>query len=131
MHSRNTGASLDFETNTAQIWRSHFWMSVCVVFYVWLMIFGCIGFFRTFFSGKGKVARYISDSSYWLYLAHLAPLMCLQMMFAKWEIPGFLKFVIYCVITTGVLLLMYEYLVRYTFIGTLLNGKRTREKSLV
>ena len=131
MHSRNTGASLDFEANASQIWSSHFWMSVCVVFYVWLMIFGCIGFFRTFFSGKGKVARYISDSSYWLYLAHLAPLMCLQMMFAKWEIPGFLKFVIYCVITTGVLLLMYEYLVRYTFIGTLLNGKRTREKSPV
>ena len=127
MHARNTGARLDFEANAAQIWRDHFWVSVCVVVYAWLMIFGCIGFFRTFFSGKGKVARYISDSSYWLYLAHLAPLMCLQMMLAKWDIPSLPKFIFYCVFTVGILLVMYEYLVRYTFIGTLLNGKRTRE----
>ena len=127
MQVRNTGATLDFEANAAQIWRSHFWVSVCVVFYAWLMIFGCIGFFRQCFTSQSKTARYISDSSYWLYLAHLAPLMCLQMMFAKWEIPGLLKFIFYCVFTTAILLVMYEYLVRYTFIGTLLNGKRTRD----
>ena len=58
------------------------------------------------------MARYISDSSYWLYLAHLAPLMCLQVMFAKLEVPGLLKFIVYCVSTTVVLLVMYEFLVR-------------------
>ena len=104
-------------------------LSLCIVIYTWLMIFGCIGFFRAFFSRQSKVARYISDSSYWLYLAHLAPLMCLQVMLSKWDIPSFPKFIFYCVFTTGILLLIYEFIVRYTFIGTLLNGKRTREKS--
>ena len=104
-------------------------LSLCIVIYTWLMIFGCIGFFRAFFSKQSKAARYISDSSYWLYLAHLAPLMCLQVMLSKWDIPSFPKFIFYCVFTIGILLLIYEFVVRYTFIGTLLNGKRTREKS--
>jgi len=129
MDDRNTLARLDFEANAAQIWRAHFWVSVCAAIYVWLMIFGFIGFFRSFFSGESKAARYISDSSYWLYLAHLAPLMCLQVMFANLEVPGLLKFIVYCVFTTVILLVMYEFLVRYTFIGTLLNGKRTRESA--
>jgi hypothetical protein len=29
-------------------------------------------------------------------------------------------------VSTGVLLLIYEYAVRYTLIGTMLNGKKTR-----
>jgi hypothetical protein len=104
-------------------------LSLCIVIYTWLMIFGCIGFFRAFFSSESRIARYISDSSYWLYLAHLAPLMCLQVMLSKWDIPSFPKFIFYCVFTTGILLLIYEFIVRYTFIGTLLNGKRTRESA--
>ena len=97
--------------------------------YVWLMTFGLIGLFRKLLSSENKWMRYISDSSYWLYLAHLAPLMCLQIMLSRWDIPSFPKFVFYCVFTIGILLLIYEFVVRYTFIGTLLNGKRTREKS--
>jgi len=106
-----------------------FVLSLCIVIYTWLMIFGSIGFFRAFFSKQSKIARYISDSSYWLYLAHLAPLMCLQVMLSKWDIPSFPKFIFYCVFTIGSLLLIYEFVVRYTVVGTLLNGKRTREKS--
>ena len=102
-------------------------LSLFIVIYTWLMIFGFIGFFRAFFSSQSKVTRYISDSSYWLYLAHLAPLMCLQLMLSRWDIPSFPKFVFYCVFTIGILLLIYEFVVRYTFIGTLLNGKRMRE----
>lgn len=127
MEARNAAAAGDFKSNASQIWYDHFWVSLCASIYVWLMIFGFIGFFRAFFSNQSKLARYISDSSYWLYLAHLAPLMCLQVMFAKLEVPGLLKFIAYCVSTTVVLLVMYEFLVRYTFVGTLLNGKRTRE----
>ena len=109
----------------------HVVLSLSIVIYTWLMIFGFIGFFRAFFSSHSKLARYISDSSYWLYLAHLAPLMCLQVMFSKWDIPSLPKFIFYCAFTIGILLVMYEFLVRYTFIGTLLNGKRTRESVTV
>jgi len=102
------------------------WVAACAVTYAWLMIFGFIGFFRHFFSGEHKVIRYVSDSSYWLYIAHLPVIMLVQAWISPWDIPAFPKFLIACALTTLPLLLIYEYGVRYTFVGTLLNGKRTR-----
>ena len=43
--------------------------------------------------------------------------------------PSFMKFLFICTVTTGFLLVVYEYGIRYTPIGTLLNGKRTRDSS--
>ena len=75
--------------------------------------------------------RYISDSSYWLYLAHL-PLVILVQWFVKdLPVPAMLNFVGIVVVVSGILLLTYEYLIRYTLIGSMLNGpkKRVREGS--
>jgi hypothetical protein len=35
------------------------------------MAFGCVGMFRSLLTRENRVIRYLSDSSYWLYLAHL------------------------------------------------------------
>ncbi|MBT6450831.1 MAG: acyltransferase family protein, partial [Verrucomicrobiales bacterium] len=104
-------------------------LAACSVAYAWLMIFGFIGFFRHFFSSENSRIRYISDSSYWLYIMHLPVIMFFQAMVSTWDMPSFPKFLIACAATTLPLLLIYELGVRYTFIGTLLNGKRTREKT--
>ena len=94
--------------------------------FAWLMIFGSIGLFRALLSRENKTMRYISDSSYWLYLAHL-PLMILAQWFVKdWQIPALLKFVAITIVVSAILLLTYEYLVRYTIIGSVLNGPRKR-----
>ena len=106
-----------------------FLLAGCSVAYAWLMIFGFIGFFRYFFSSENSSIRYISDSSYWLYIMHLPVIMFLQAMVSTWDLPSFPKFLIACAATTLPLLLIYEFVVRYTFIGTLLNGKRTRERT--
>jgi len=109
--------------------RNHTYFVFFAVTYSWLVIFGMIGFFRQFFSGENKTIRYISDSSYWLYLAHLPLIQVLQIWVSDWDYPSYLKLIFVCVVTSGVLLLMYEYLVRYTWVGTMLNGKRTRVPS--
>jgi peptidoglycan/LPS O-acetylase OafA/YrhL len=101
-------------------------LAACSVAYAWLMIFGFIGFFRAFFSGENPRIRYISDSSYWLYIMHLPVIMFVQALISTWDMPSILKFLIACALTTLPLLLIYELVVRYTFVGTLLNGKRTR-----
>ena len=106
---------------------SHLIASACIVLYCWLVIFGFIGVFRQFFSGENKTIRYLSDSSYWLYVAHMPLMMFLQGLVAPWAMPSLVKFLLVCGVTVGLLLLMYEYVIRYTFVGTLLNGKRTRE----
>ena len=99
---------------------------VIQVLYVWLMTFGLIGLFRKLLSSENKWMRYISDSSYWLYLAHLPLMIYLQWLISDWDLNGTSKFIIVCSVCTAVLLLMYEYLVRYTPIGTMLNGKKVR-----
>ena len=115
------------QSNFKLIVVSHLIASACMVLYCWLMIFGFIGVFRKFFSGENKTIRYVSDSSYWLYIAHLPLMLILQGLVAPWAIPSGIKFLLVCGITVGLLLLSYEYCVRYTFIGTFLNGKRVRD----
>ena len=106
---------------------SHLIASACIVLYCWLVIFGFIGVFRQFFSGENKTIRYLSDSSYWLYVAHMPLMMFLQGLVAPWAMPSLVKFLLVCGVTVGLLLLMYEYVIRYTFVGTMLNGKLKRE----
>ncbi|HAY75217.1 MAG TPA: hypothetical protein DCY32_06050 [Opitutae bacterium] len=100
------------------------WISLYSALFVWLMIFGLIGPFRKFFSKENPQVRFVSDSAYWLYLAHLPLIQIIQFWVAEWSLPILLKLSFVCVITTLLLLLSYRYLIRYTLIGTMLNGKR-------
>ena len=103
--------------------------ALCALFtvtYTWLAIFGMVGFFRKFFSGENKTIRFVSDSSYWLYLMHLPLVMLLQAIVAPMYIPSIVKFTLICVVTSIVLIVMYRYMVRYTWIGTMLNGKKLK-----
>jgi len=124
---RNEAFATGWEANQSQIIWYHCLGSLCQVFFAWLMIFGCIGLFRHFFSGENKKIRYMSDASYWLYVTHVFPITMLQIWVSDWHYPSFLKFLFICVLTVGILLLIYEFMIRYTWVGTMLNGKRTRE----
>ena len=92
--------------------------------FVWLMIFGLIGCFRKFFARENPKVRFVSDSAYWLYIAHLPLIQLIQFWVSDWSLPSFIKIIFVCLITTVLLLLSYRYFIRYTVIGTLLNGKR-------
>ncbi len=97
--------------------------------YAWLMCFGMIGLFHWAASRERFWVRYVSDASYWLYLWHL-PLMVLgYKLMLGWPISIHLKFALVCVGVTAALLAVYQMGVRYTPIGTMLNGKRTRRRS--
>jgi len=98
------------------------------VLYTWGMIFGLVGLFRQFLSGERYWVRYLSDASYWMYLAHLPLVILAQDWTRDWEIPRLLKFLAICWGVSGLLLLTYRYLVRYTPIGSLLNGVRAHPK---
>jgi len=99
--------------------------------FAWWMSFGCLGFFRRFLMGGSSWIRWLSDSSYWLYLMHLPLLFAIQAPLRSWEVSAFLKFGLSCTLCTGLLLVSYEWLVRYTPLGTLLNGRRTRPTAAV
>jgi peptidoglycan/LPS O-acetylase OafA/YrhL len=74
------------------------------------------------------VLRYLSDSSYYIYLAHVPLLLFLQVAFATVPLHWTVKFPLILVIGLTVLLMSYHYLVRPTFVGELLNGRRYRRR---
>ena len=102
------------------------WISLLSALFVWLMIFGLIGWFRKLFSRENPRVRFVSDSAYWLYIAHLPLIQIIQYWVSDWPLPSFIKLIFVCIVTTVLLLLSYRYLIRYTVIGTLLNGKRLK-----
>ena len=94
--------------------------------YTWAMLFGFTGMFLKYFASRAAWARYLADASYWFYLIHLPLVLWLQIVVAKWEVNALLKFAFINVVTILILLATYDWIVRYTFIGRILNGKRTR-----
>lgn len=106
--------------------RTHALMSLCAVVYAWLMVFGMIGFFRRFFARESRCIRYLSDSAYWLYLAHLPVIIALQIWVSNWDFPTLPKFLLVCTLTFALLIVTYQTMVRYTFIGSALNGRKIR-----
>ena len=126
---RNAAFKVGWDGNQSEIIWYHFLTNLCQLFFAWLMIFGFIGFFRRFFSKENKKVRYISDASYWIYIAHMPLIFGLQFWVSKWPYSSFLKFLFIFTITLGILILIYESAIRYTWVGTMLNGKRTREKA--
>ena len=70
--------------------------------------------------------RYLSDSAYWLHLAHLPLVIVAQSWIRNWDLLAGVKFVGLTAAVTVLLLISYPLFVRYTPLGTLLNGKRTR-----
>ena len=85
-----------------------------------------MGLFSRLFDDQNATVRYISDSSYWLYLAHLPLIIMAQQVTRLWQLPALLKFTLICLVVTAILLLVYEAFVRYSWLGTLLNGPRRR-----
>jgi len=95
---------------------------------VWLFIFGFIGLFLRYGSKHSIVMRYVSDSSYWVYLLHLPLTAFLPSLILGFAIPAFLKFVLVMTGTALVCFVSYHYMVRSSFIGKFLNGRTYSRK---
>lgn len=89
----------------------------------WFFIFGIMGLFLRYFNNSSKTLRYLSDSSYWVYLVHLPFTLIIPALIVDWNIPVGLKFIIVMTGTTLLCYVTYHYLVRGTFIGKFLNGR--------
>jgi peptidoglycan/LPS O-acetylase OafA/YrhL len=90
----------------------------------WSWCLGLIGMATQFLSEERTVVRYLSDSSYWVYLAHLPLVVALQVLVSPWSIPWPAKYLLIVAIATLLLLASYRLFVRNTFLGAWLNGRR-------
>jgi len=93
-----------------------------------LLSFSFIGLAEQKFSNLNPIVRFISDSSYWVYLIHLPLVAFITFFMFKISIFAELKFLIAIISTSVICLVTYKYLVRHTLIGILLNGKKLGSK---
>lgn len=101
------------------------------VLYAWLMTLGVISLFESLLHRERVWVRYLSDSSYWLYLMHLPLVIAGQAILLQSDYGPIVKSSLLTALVTIGLLVIYHFGVRYTPIGTMLNGKRVRPRKIL
>jgi peptidoglycan/LPS O-acetylase OafA/YrhL len=91
---------------------------------LWLLVFGLTGLFLRYCDRERPLGRYLADASYWMYLMHMPVLMVLQMGLARVAWPAAVKVPIVVALAFAILVLSYDVMVRATWVGALLNGRR-------
>jgi len=97
---------------------------------LWGWVLGLTGAALRFLSNYSATRRYLADASYWIYLAHLPLVVALQMWVSDWPLHWSVKYPFILIASFAVLFASYHYLVRPTFIGQLLNGRKYPRKPL-
>jgi len=100
--------------------------AVCYALAIWTTSFAAIGLALRFLSDFSPVRRYLADASYWLYLIHIPIVMALQVAVSQLDWPWTVKFAAIMLVALPVMFASYQYLVRYSFLGAVLNGRRMR-----
>jgi peptidoglycan/LPS O-acetylase OafA/YrhL len=107
------------------IWVGYYFRAA----FCWYMSFAFIGFFLRRFSKPARVFGYLADASYWSYIVHLPFLVLFQAGVARTSLPVLLKFAIVMAATVTHCLVSYHFLVRSTWLGGVLNGRRVARGS--
>lgn len=77
-----------------------------------------------FLSGHRPAFRYLADASYWIYLVHLPIVMALQVLVHDLAWPWPVKVAFIVLATAAITLATYELLIRHSFMGRFLNGRK-------
>lgn len=106
----------------------------------WGVIFGfaavfgsmlALAVYQRYFAHESALGRYIADAAYWVYLAHFPLTLWLPVLMVDVPLAPTLKFLIVIGVTTVLCVLSYHFLVRSTWLGAWLNGKRIPRASAV
>jgi len=93
-------------------------------FAVFASTFAAVSLSLRFLSGYSAVRRYLADASYWVYIVHLPLVLVGQVLMLNAPLPWWAKLGGIVIGVMAASLLSYELLVRHTFIGRFLNGRR-------
>ena len=83
-----------------------------------------LAFFIRIFNKPSKILRYVSDSSYWVYIIHTVFIAFVPALFHQSDMNVFIKFILSSFLITLFCFSTYQLFVRKTFIGKLLNGRK-------
>ncbi len=100
----------------------HFWwLYNCAS---WLLSISLIGICLRYLPKQNRALRYMADSSYWAYIVHYIGVIGFAAMLYHSPFNALTRMGLNIAATTVFCLLTYHVFVRFTPIGTLLNGRR-------
>jgi peptidoglycan/LPS O-acetylase OafA/YrhL len=102
-------------------------MLACAIsLFAWLSVLGLLGFFLARFTRPNRGLKYVAEASFWIYLVHHPLVGLVQIDLGRTAISAELKFAAVTGTVFAFTLLTYHSLVRCTWLGALLNGRRQR-----
>ena len=99
---------------------------ILAALFPWLTVFGGLGVFMRVFSGRGTVMRYLAESSFWVYIIHVPIIALSQALLLPLAWPIVVKFLLVATAAIAVSLFTYEWIVRRSLVGEIINGARKR-----
>lgn len=90
---------------------------------------GIIGLFLRFGDLPNTAVTYVVNSAYWVYLIHFFFAIYVSGLINDLALSVYLKFLIVLSVTTLFSLTTYHFLVRKTYIGVFLNGKKNQPRT--
>ena len=85
---------------------------------------GIIGLFLRFTDIPNNNVKFFVNSAFWVYLIHFFFAILLTGLIDEFTVSVYLKFLIVLSFTSVICLISYQFLVRKSFIGVFLNGKK-------
>jgi surface polysaccharide O-acyltransferase-like enzyme len=107
----------------AQDWQTGVYYG-CYAVGTWAWTIALTGLAIRYLSDHSPARRYIADASYWGYIIHLPIVLSLQVAFSQTNLHWLILFPLVVGSTFAIAFLSYHLLVRRSFIGVLLNGRR-------
>ena len=103
---------------------ARFGAGLVVALTIWYWNLFLVGFALKHLSAPSPLRRYLADSSYWLYIAHLPLVTALQVIALRVHWHWSIELTLILAICMALLLLSYGLFVRSTWLGVILNGAR-------
>lgn len=98
---------------------------------IWSWSFAVIGAATRYLSHHNARIRYAADASYWIYIVHLPVVAAMQVVVGHWPLHWTIKFPLVVAVSLAILFASYRFMVRSTFIGQFLNGRRYPKQETV
>ncbi|OYN89385.1 acyltransferase family protein [Parenemella sanctibonifatiensis] len=101
------------------------WLSAAIQGLVgWMWVIGLMGLCVRHLKRERGWVRYLADASYWMYIIHLPVLGAVAVPLLHLPWPAELKLLVVLLVSVPLLLASYELLVRHTWLGGWLNGRK-------
>ena len=105
-----------------------YWFGLLSGIHTWMIILSCIGYAMRYLNFSSRRLQYLNSAVYPFYILHQAVIVASGYYLLAWPLPILVKFILLVVVCTGVIVLLYHFIIRKTMITRVLFGMRWNQQ---